>query len=183
MPPNRVIVTRAGRLRVTLTWTARSVMSVWVDGHRLTGATRDGARPLTVRSSCCMKGPMPFDYERDDAQHRVVITFRGAFQASDGCAAIQRHHAEGVWTYGVLYDLRALTGHPTMADLRQFMTVDAPAPSAETRRRGPVAFVATDSDLYRNACSYAELGRGMVTIEVFRVRDEADRWLAAHTHP
>jgi hypothetical protein len=130
-----------------------------------------------------MKGPMPFDYERDDTQHRVVITFRGAFQASDGTAAIQRHHAEGVWTYGVLYDLRALTGHPTMADLRQFMTEDAPAPAAETRRRGPVAFVATDSDLYRNACSYAELGRGMVTIEVFRVRDEADRWLAAHTHP
>ena len=126
---------------------------------------------------------MPFDYERDDDKRRVVITFWGVFQASDGFAAIQRHRAEDAWTYGVLYDLRELKGHPSLADLRQFMTEDAPSPAAEKGPRGPVAFVATDPELYRKACSYAELGRGKVTIEVFRVREEADRWLAAHSRP
>ena len=126
---------------------------------------------------------MPFEYQRDDSRRRVVIKFKGVFQANDGFSVIQRHHAENVWTYGVLYDLIELEGHPTTADLRQFMTEDAQAPVGETGKRGPVAFVAADPDLYGKACTYAELGRGHVTIEVFRGRDEAERWLAEHTLP
>lgn len=126
---------------------------------------------------------MPFEYERDDSRRRVVIRFKGVFKASDGFAVIQRHHAEHVWAYGVLYDLQELVGHPSTAELRQFMTEDAQAPAGETGERGPVAFLASDPDLYGKACTYAELGRGKVTIQVFRTRDDADRWLAAHTHP
>jgi hypothetical protein len=34
---------------------------------------------------------------------------------------LARHRAEFTWTYGMLYDLRGITGEATVADLQQFM--------------------------------------------------------------
>ena len=125
---------------------------------------------------------MPIRYERDDARRRVVITFPPTYQAADAVAAIERHHAEGVWSYGVLYDLRVLRGHPALADLKAHMKRDAqPPPGSESRPRGPVAIVAADPIVYASACSYAALGRSTrITIEVFREWTEAEGWLAAN---
>jgi hypothetical protein len=127
---------------------------------------------------------MTIRYERDDVRRRVVITFPPTYQAADAVAAIERHHAEGVWSYGVLYDLRLMRGDPILADLKAHMEVDAALPAGESRPRGPVAIVAADPIVYSSACSYAALGRSTnITIEVFREWAEAETWLAAHTSP
>jgi hypothetical protein len=60
-------------------------------------------------------------YVRDDVRRRIVITYPGTFQPADALAAIERHHAEGAWKYGVLYDLRNFHGHPNVADLKAHM--------------------------------------------------------------
>jgi hypothetical protein len=125
---------------------------------------------------------MPIQYERDDVRRRVVITFPGVYHAADAVAAIERHHAEGVWSYGVLYDLRILRGHPALADLKAHMAQDAQPPSGEGQSRGPVAIVTTDPIVYGSACTYAALGRSTsMTIEVFHDWTEAEGWLAANT--
>ena len=66
-----------------------------------------------------------------------------------------------------------MTGQPTAADLRQSMSLaerfDEP--------RGRVAVVTGDPAMYRLACTYAALGRSIMTMEVFRDLDEANRWL------
>jgi len=116
---------------------------------------------------------MPIRYERDDAHRRVTITIQGPFEPADILAVIERWRGEDVGAYGMLYDLRDMTGEPTIPDLRQFMSEAAQT----TRPRGPIAILATDPEIYRRACTYATLGRGTLTVEVFRNLDEAEQWL------
>jgi hypothetical protein len=82
-------------------------------------------------------------------------------------------------TYGVLYDLRSLVGQPSVGDLKQFMDAEAvPAAGEQPRQaRGAIAFLVTDAGLYEKACTYRALGRGKLSIEVFRDYEEADGWL------
>jgi hypothetical protein len=118
---------------------------------------------------------MPVRYERDDVRRRVVITAEGPFEPAEFSALIERRRREGTSAYGALYDLRRMTGCPTFDDLRLFMSEAAQTNQA----RGPLAIVATDPDIYSRACTYATLGRGTVTVEVFRDRHEAEQWLTA----
>ena len=119
---------------------------------------------------------MSIRYERDDASRRVVITVEGPFAAADFLAVMERQRADGAWTYGMLYDLRGMTGEPAIDDLRQFMSEAERA----TQPRGPIAILATDPVIYGRACTYAALTRATLTVEVFRNRDEAEWWLTAH---
>jgi hypothetical protein len=116
-------------------------------------------------------------YERDDASQRVVVTIQGEFQIDDVLGVMARQRAEDTWIYGMLYDLRGVTGRPTIADLRQILG-HAVAPQDDVPR-GPVALLATDPILYSRLCTYAALGRSTLTIEVFRDWNEADQWLTA----
>jgi len=65
---------------------------------------------------------MPIRYERDNARRRVVVTVEGPFAVADFLAVIERQRGDGVWTYGMLCDLRGMTGEPAIDDLRQFMS-------------------------------------------------------------
>ena len=124
---------------------------------------------------------MAIQYQRDDVRRRVVISFRGMFQTEDGWAAIERHHAAGAWTYGVLYDLRTMQGYPDVTDLKRYMERDAQTPAGEQRPRGPIAILTTDPILYGLACTYAALGPPTMKIAVFRDGIEADQWLVGGT--
>jgi len=95
---------------------------------------------------------MTGQYDRDDDRRRVVITMQGAFQLVDLLAVIDRLRVEDVWSYGLLYDLRGVIGHPTLADLRQIMNHVAQSAPPE-QHRGPVAIVATDPILYGMLCT------------------------------
>jgi hypothetical protein len=77
---------------------------------------------------------MPIRYERDDASRRVVVTVEGPFAVADFLAVIERQRGDGSWTYGMLYDLRGMTGEPAIDDLRQFMS----EAERTTQPRGPI---------------------------------------------
>jgi hypothetical protein len=109
-----------------------------------------------------------------------VVTVTGIFQTSEMLTAIARQRAEDTWDYGMLYDLRRLTGHPSFADLREMMELAASHRPSEAPR-GPVAILVTDPALYSAACTYAALGRSRLTIQVFRDFHDADLWLTAET--
>jgi hypothetical protein len=120
---------------------------------------------------------MPISYERNDSRRRMVVTLKGAFQTDDVLAIMARQRVEHTWTYGILYDLRGMTGQPTFADLGQIMSQAAARRQGEGPH-GPVALLATEPTLYRRLCKYAALGRSTrLTIEVFRRWDEAQQWL------
>jgi hypothetical protein len=124
---------------------------------------------------------MPIRYELDDLRRRVVVTIDGAFQTEDVLAIMARQRAEHTWTYAILYDLRGMTGEPTIAELRQLMSEAAGLRQGEGPR-GPVALLATDEVLYNRLCTYAALGRATtLTIDVFRDKDNAERWLTAQS--
>jgi hypothetical protein len=65
---------------------------------------------------------MPIRYELDDLRRRVVVTIEGLFTQADFRAIIERRRADNTGAYGILYDLRGMTGEPTIADLQQFMS-------------------------------------------------------------
>ena len=118
---------------------------------------------------------MPIRYERDDARRRVVVTMQGPFVLADFLEVIERQRRDDAWTYGILYDLRGMTGEPAIADIRQSLSQSAQV----NRPRGPVAILATDPAIYGRACTFATLGRATMTVEVFRDSIEAERWLTA----
>jgi hypothetical protein len=120
---------------------------------------------------------MPVRYERDDARRRVLVTVQGPFAQSDFLTVVERQQLDHAWTYGIIYDLRGMTGHPTAADLRQSMSLATQADEP----RGPVPVVTADPAMYTKACSYAALARRTMTIEVFRDFNEAALWLAGET--
>jgi hypothetical protein len=121
---------------------------------------------------------MPIRYELDDVR-RVEVTIKGLFQTDDILAIMARQRAEHTWNYRILYDLRDMTGKPTVGALRQLMNKAATRQPGE-RRRGPVALLATDTTLYGRLCTYAALGRSTtLSIEVFRDKSEAEQWLTA----
>jgi hypothetical protein len=118
---------------------------------------------------------MPIRYELDDVHRRVVVTIAGPFAIEDFLAVIERQRGDNASAYSLLYDLRGMTGEPTIAELRQALSQ-----SAQThRRRGPLAILATNPALYDRACTYAALGYSTLTVGVFRDWDEAEQWLTA----
>jgi hypothetical protein len=122
---------------------------------------------------------MPVQYERDDARRRVVVTVQGAFQTHD-MLMVARQRADEAWSYGLLYDLRHMTDHPTVAELRAVLD-EAAARGAGEGPRGPVALVATDPILYGTLCAYAALGQLKLNVQVFHDHNDAAAWLAAET--
>jgi hypothetical protein len=122
---------------------------------------------------------MPLAYRRDDASRRIVATGVGAFRADEVLAVFDRMRAEGVWTYGALYDLRQMTGRPTRSDLERVLDgAGRPGPGGE--RPGPTAVLAVDPGLYASACAYSAMGPP-THFNVFSDRIEAEAWLVMHT--
>ena len=61
---------------------------------------------------------MPIRYECDDARRRVIVTMQGPFAIEDFLAVTERQRGDNASAYGLLYDLRSMTGEPTVAELR-----------------------------------------------------------------
>jgi hypothetical protein len=120
---------------------------------------------------------MQIQYERDDTRQRVTVTLRGPYAASEILALFERHRVEDDWRYERIYDVRHVTGKPTLDELRQFMSLDA-----HHRPHGPEAILTRDPILFALACAYAALGRSTLSIQVFRDLAEAEQWLAAQAN-
>lgn len=119
---------------------------------------------------------MPIRYELDDCHRRVVATIEGPFQVDDMLEIMARQRAEQTWTYGILYNLRGITGQPTVADLR--LLTESSGRYPEQAPRGPVALLAADATLYGRLSMCTAHGQSApLTIGVFRERTEAEQWL------
>ena len=122
---------------------------------------------------------MPLRYRRDDAHRRIVATGEGTFRAGDVLEIFERMRAEGTWSYGSLFDIRQMAGHPSKADLERLLE-GAGRLGPDGEQAGPMAVIAIDPDLYATACAYLLMGPP-VLFNVFSDRDEAEAWLVAHT--
>jgi hypothetical protein len=119
-------------------------------------------------------------HERDDVKRCVVVTATGPFHSADVIDFLARQRDDGTWTYGLLFDARGMTGHPTIEDLRRLMNLHAER-DPEQRPRGPLALLSSDASLYAIASVCAALGGTKRKVEVFRECNEAEAWLAAQT--
>ena len=59
---------------------------------------------------------MSIRYERDDARRRVMVTVRDSIEPDDAFAVIERQRVDDAWSYGLLYDLRLMTGRLSLAE-------------------------------------------------------------------
>src|SRR5580700_1031318 len=113
---------------------------------------------------------MPVRFERDDARRRLVVTLQGPFALTEFLAVLEMQRRGHTWTYGILYDLRGMTGEVTLSDFRESF---AQAEQAKGRR-GPIAILATDPTISSRAHTFATLGRAALTVGVFRDLADAE---------
>ena len=99
----------------------------------------------------------------------------GAYDRDELFTCLERHRAEGGWTYGLLYDFRYMIGEPTIETLRKTAAAFKPRPGDPPR--GPVAMLATNPIVYKQACTYAAMARAHAVIEVFACLQDAQAWL------
>jgi len=123
---------------------------------------------------------MAIEFERDTRQLRCVATSVGAVTLGEALAIMDRQAAEGAWSYGVLYDMRASKYVPTAEDLI-VMTTRVGMLTTKYGPRGPVALVVGDSALQKMARRYASLGElTALDARVFTTIEEAEVWLDSH---
>jgi hypothetical protein len=127
------------------------------------------------KAAVAIPHPVPIRYERDDARRRAVIAITGPFNESEVRACLEQLRAEGAWSYGLLYDLRHMTGELTRETLAEFAALIKPRHGEPPR--GPVAVVSMNPVMYSLACLYAAMVSAHTTVSIFRDRDEADAWL------
>ena len=92
-------------------------------------------------------------------------------------AVIDRQLAEGAWSYGVLYDVRAGHASPSAADVHELVK-HVGRLTTQHGPRGRVALVVLDPALSKMARRYASLGElTALNVRVFTSIREAERWL------
>lgn len=117
---------------------------------------------------------MPINVTRDDTTKRILAVGEGEFRAEDIIGVLSDLYASGAWAYGMLFDVRRMSGTATTAQIKPILDLTAPGGIADAGR-GPIAIVAA-GPLYGIACAYATLAKWERT-QVFPDRSEADQWL------
>jgi hypothetical protein len=130
-----------------------------------------------------LRGAAAYDYIRDDERRVIRVTIRERHGAEELMAIVDRQAGEGTWTYGMLYDLRALQTAIPREDAA--LVSDHVATHVDAHgRRGPVAIVTRHADGIGSAQRYAIDGaKHGVTVQVFWDLDEAEAWLASTASP
>lgn len=119
---------------------------------------------------------MPVNVTRDDTSKRILAVGDGEFRAEDIVEVLTGLHESEAWSYGMLFDVRRMSGTTTTAAIKPILELTAPGGVADAGR-GPIAIVAT-GPLYGMACAYASLAKWERT-QVFPDRSEAEEWLGA----
>lgn len=123
-----------------------------------------------------------YTYHSDAATQRIRITAHAALTFDECVAIVDRQVAEGSWSYGLLYDARAVE---TVSDPRIGQTVadyvnskvDVLGP------RGPVAVVSRAGAVVGAGQMYAVRSAPAMDVEVFWDIDDARRWLDQRLAP
>jgi hypothetical protein len=119
----------------------------------------------------------PYDYVRDDDRHRITVAVRAPLRSEDFRSIIDRQAQERTWSYGLLYDLRALSA-PLSQEEYDMLAADVFRHVVVHGRRGPVAVVTASANLIGAIQLYAfVLERAGVNLQVFWDVVEAEQWL------
>jgi len=118
---------------------------------------------------------VPIKVTRDDTAKRILAVGEGEFHAEDIIETLSSLRDSGAWAYGMVFDVRRMSGTATTAQIKPILDLTAPGGVADAGR-GPIAIVAA-GPLYAIACAYATLAKWERT-QVFPDRAEADQWLA-----
>jgi hypothetical protein len=120
-----------------------------------------------------------YEYIRDDARRRIRINVRDALTGADIIALVDRQASEGTWSYGVLYDMRAVKGAPPSNVETRAVADHVWTRVARYGPRGPVAIVTRAVDMVAVGHMYGYLLGTTVPfeLETFRELDAAERWL------
>jgi hypothetical protein len=117
-------------------------------------------------------------YDCSDGIRRIVVTVIERLQLEYIQGSLDRQRRESTTGYGVLYDLRGVSGVPPVD---QLVRVRAEAINDPRVRWGPAAIVTLDTHTYNLACHHVMLTQAGGRIEVFLDREEAEMWLAIAT--
>jgi hypothetical protein len=172
-PDEAAFLTLAGRLTLRLE-DGRQVDFLIATPQRFSGYVQ----VLTLNR--VLGPPAALHYMRDDARRRIRIVMRELAPTADLLANVNRQLAEGVWTHGTIYDLRAVRGAPSLADaIAAARHVGRLVQSHG--RRGPVAIITCSMEMVAVAHAYAIDGAlGGQPVEVFQDVDDAEYWVAHH---
>ncbi len=121
--------------------------------------------------------PAAFEFLRDDTRRRIRVTARATLHAADLATIVVRQANEGAWSFGILYDLRAIQIATPRADallvadlVRSYLATHGP--------RGPVALVTRDARMVGIGQSYADSGATIgLEVQVFWDMADAEQWL------
>ena len=83
---------------------------------------------------------MPIGLCRDDLAKQIVPTGEGAFSAPEMVQLLADLRQSGAWSYGVILDLRRMTGGSDIAQLKAFRRIAEPV---DGESRGPLAIIAS----------------------------------------
>jgi hypothetical protein len=117
---------------------------------------------------------METTHHLDHERRRVTLVIGGPFDFEQLHALVMSRPHDETWGYGVLFDMRGMTGVPTVQQLRE---LGATVRDSAQAKRGPLAILVTDAGQYNMACAYAAMVTRYRAVQVFHDRSEADAWL------
>jgi hypothetical protein len=119
---------------------------------------------------------MSIHYVRDDLRRRINITLTSPVTVAELFESLARQFADNTWRYGVLADARLMSRALEVDEIRVLVS-RVRAFVAAHGPRGPVAFVARQSQVISAGQLYRLLGGEPDSLEVFWDLPEAQRWL------
>jgi hypothetical protein len=119
---------------------------------------------------------MSLHYFRDDLRRRIKITLTSPVSVAELFESLERQFAENAWRFGVLADARLMSRALEIDDIRVLVSL-VRAFVAAHGPRGPVAFVARQSQVISAGQLYRMFGGEPDSLEVFWDLQEAERWL------
>jgi hypothetical protein len=155
-----------------LTLHAKSSQSRLTRREAVYRGRRASFRPRKSRGSLSI---MSFQYERDDSRRRITIRVTGSFDMADVFGIVDRHRAEKVWGYAMLYDLTNLIEAPDSSEVAR--ASDYVQRYVNERPRGPVAFVAPQPSTFGMVRMYSLMNDRNVNVGAFHTVAAAERWL------
>jgi hypothetical protein len=121
---------------------------------------------------------MPFDFSVDHVRRRVNIIASDPLSVDDVLAVLDRQAAQG-WTYAVLHDATGTKWVPSAGEVVRILGYIRTTSRRLGKPRGPVAFVASNEELFGMARMYSRLGADdhLLKVQVFTDRVKAENWL------
>jgi hypothetical protein len=125
---------------------------------------------------------MPISYTIDKTQGQQRTTVTGHITVNDILNHLEAARKEQALTYTELVDMRGVAFPlPSAADIRHVVTFMQGLRVKEAF--GPCALIVSNDAVFGMGRMFATLLSGLVSMNVFRNQEEAERWLTGQSSP